>query len=97
MLVDNDPIGVGVDIDWTNRLRWRLREYLLLSNRTNHVFDAEALLFMKPVEATAIGDELGPYARVQAIGLTRWCEHMCRERRSYCRSLPTKIVSTTSS
>lgn len=79
------------------RLRCRFRKYLLLSNRTSHVFDAEALLSMKPVETTAIGDELGPYARVQAIGLTRWCEHMCRERRSYCRSLPTKMVSTASS
>ena len=61
----------------------------MLSNRTRHVFETEALLSMKPVGATAIGDELGPYARVQAISLTRWCEHMCRERRSYCRSLPT--------
>ena len=51
MLVDNDPIGVGVDIDWTTDCAWRLREYLLLSNRTRHVFDAEALLSMKPVEA----------------------------------------------
>jgi hypothetical protein len=42
----------------------------LLSNRTRHVFDAEALLSTKPAEATAIGDELGPYARMQAILLT---------------------------
>jgi hypothetical protein len=34
---DNDPIGVGVDVDGRP-----LTEYLLLSNRTRQVFDTEA-------------------------------------------------------
>ena len=28
-----------------------------------------------------------PEAGVQATGSTRWCEHICRKRRLYCRSL----------
>ena len=68
----------------------------MLSNRTRHVFDAEALLSTKPAEATAIGDELGPYARMHAIVLTRMVRtHV--QGPTIVLPLRTKIVSTTSS
>jgi hypothetical protein len=35
-----------------------------------------------------------PDAGVQATGSTRWWAHIWRKRRLYCRSLPTKTVST---
>jgi hypothetical protein len=53
-------------------------------------------LSTKPAEATAIGDELGPYARMQAIVLTRMVRtHV--QGPTIVLPLRTKIVSTTSS
>ena len=46
ILADDDPIGVGVDVDELTALA--LTEYLLLSNRTRQVFDTEAGNAWKP-------------------------------------------------
>ena len=47
VLLDNDAIGVGVDVDRpANRLG--NTEYLLLSKRTRQVFETEALFVWKP-------------------------------------------------
>jgi len=35
-----------------------------------------------------------PAAGVQATGSIKWCEHICKKRRLYCRALPMKIAST---
>ena len=96
MQVENDPIGVGVDIDRTTHCAGAYGVFVAVEPHQARL-RRRGFVVYETRRSTAIGDKLGPYARVQAIGLTRWCEHMCRERRSYCRSLPTKTVSTASS
>ena len=59
ILADDDAIGVGMDLDWTTDCAGAHRVFIVVEPhqaRLRH----RGLLRMEPVEATAIGDELGP-------------------------------------
>jgi hypothetical protein len=42
MLADGDPIGADVDIDWTTDCAGGYEGFVVVSNRTTHVFDTDA-------------------------------------------------------
>lgn len=59
MLADDDPIGADVDIDWTTDCSGPYEVFVVVEPHDAGLRH-RCLLCMKPVEATEIGDELGP-------------------------------------
>src|SRR6202034_3324419 len=59
ILADDDAVGVGMDLDWTTDCAGAHRVFVVVEPHQT-CLRHRGLLRMEPVEATAIGDELGP-------------------------------------
>jgi hypothetical protein len=78
VLADHDALGVGVNVDWTTDCAGAHRVFIVVEPRQARLRH-RCLLHMEPVEATAIGDELGPlflkhlpYGLLGAFGGCGW-------------------------